>query len=139
MNKLILNLYDYFAKHRGSMAFVLVTLTLLLGLLVTRINYKEDITDFLPLDGNQQSAMRMYQGISGANRIIILVGTEKQNGRKVESEDNADYISEATDAFTQAISKDRLNITSSVDLDKVSELTTFVYDNIPYFLTAADY
>lgn len=139
MNKLILNLYDYFAKHRGSMAFVLVTLTLLLGLLVTRINYKEDITDFLPLDGNQQSAMRMYQGISGANRIIILVGTEKQNGRKVESEDNADYISEATDAFSQAISKDRLNITSSVDLDKVSELTTFVYDNIPYFLTAADY
>ena len=139
MSKLILNLYDYFSRHRGSMAFVLVTLTLLLGLLVTRINYKEDITDFLPLDGNQLSAMRMYQGISGANRIIILVGTEKQNSRKVESEDNADYISEATDAFTQAISKDRLNVTSSVDLDKVSELTAFVYNNIPYFLTSADY
>lgn len=138
MSKLILNLYDYFTRHRGTMAFVLVTMTLLLGLLVTRINYKENITDFLPLDGNQQSAMRMYQGISGANRIIVLIGMD-DNSRKVESEDNADYISEATDAFSRAISKGKLNITSSVDLDKVSELTTFVYNNIPYFLSSADY
>lgn len=138
MSKLILNLYDYFTRHRGTMAFVLVILTLLLCLLVTRINYKENIIDFLPLDGNQQSAMRMYQDISGANRIIALIGMD-DNSRKVESEGNAEYISEATDAFSQAISKEKLNITSSVDLDKVSALTTFVYNNIPYFLTSADY
>ena len=31
------------------------------------------------------------------------------------------------------------NLTSQVDLDKMSEVTGFVYGNIPYFLTEKDY
>lgn len=69
MNKLILKLYDYFKVHHRRMAAALVAVTIVLGLLVIRINYKENITDFLPLDSNQQEAMRMYQNISALTRL----------------------------------------------------------------------
>ena len=97
MNKLILKLYDFFKLHRGLMITVLAVLTVLLGLLVSRINYKEDITDFLPLDGNKQEAMRMFQNLSGANRIIAIVGM------KDTTKSNPDRIADATDAFINEI------------------------------------
>lgn len=134
MSRLILRLYDYFKGHKGAMTFVLVVLTLLLGLLITRVNYKEDITDFLPLDGNKQEAMRVFQSMSGANRIIAIVGSADSNNPV-----SSDSIVEATDAFVSTITKEKANITSTVDIDQVSNLATFVYDNIPYFLTPDDY
>lgn len=133
MSKLILKLYDYFKSHRGRMAFTLVAVTVVLGLLITRINYKEDITDFLPLDSNQQEAMRMFQGLSGANRIIAIVGMK--DGKEADP----DRIAEAADVFAGSLAKEKLNITAGVDLDKVTAMSDFVYNNIPYFLTDADY
>ena len=141
MNKLILKLYDFFKLHRGLMITVLAVLTVLLGLLVSRINYKEDITDFLPLDGNKQEAMRMFKNLSGANRIIAIVGM------KDTTKSNPDRIADATDAFINEINTEKVGgadakkvkTTYTVDLDAVSDVSDFVYKNIPYFLTESDY
>lgn len=134
MSKFILRLYDYFKGHKVVMTLVLVVLTLVLGLLVTRVNYKEDITDFLPLDGNKQEAMRVFQNMSGANRIIAIIGSA-DNRHSV----SGDSIVGATDAFTNAIAKEKTHITSNIDIDQVAGLAAFVYNNIPYFLTSGDY
>ena len=133
MNKLIIKLYDYFKVHHRRMAAALVAVTIVLGLLVIRINYKENITDFLPLDSNQQEAMRMYQNISGADKIIAIIGMK--DGKVAD----ADRIAEAADAFTESLSKEKLNVSAGVDFGKVTEISDFVYSNIPYFLTDADY
>lgn len=133
MKTLILRIYDYFAIHRGVMTIVLLIATILLAFLVTHVDYKEEITDFLPLDGNRREAMQMYQNLSGANRIIAIVGM------KDSAQTDPDKIVEAVDAFADVASRQKLRTTSSVDFEKISEVTDFVYSNIPYFLTDRDY
>ena len=133
MSKIILSLYEYFNHHKGIMTFSLLALTLCLVLFAARIHYKEDITDFMPFNGNQQEAMRMYQDLSGANRIIAIVGFRDS------THSDADRIADAADAFTDAIGKRGVKVSATVDLDQISGVADYVYKNIPYFLTPSDY
>lgn len=72
MTETILKLYDYLRRHRlvGLVSFVVVTL--LLTVSVLRLGYKEDIADFLPVDSNHHNALKVYQDISGANKIFAV-------------------------------------------------------------------
>ena len=53
MTRLILQIYDVLKKHVLLRWASLAVLTVVLGLLLTRQSYKEDISDFLPLDKGQ--------------------------------------------------------------------------------------
>ena len=72
MTELILKIYDYLKTHRLSGICSSVAITLILLLAVTRLNYKEDIADFLPIDSEHQNAMKVYQNISGASKIFAI-------------------------------------------------------------------
>ena len=69
MTKLILQVFDSLKAHKLLCWTSLVVLTALLGLLLSSQSYKEDISDFLPLDGEQQQAFQDYQNTSSARRI----------------------------------------------------------------------
>lgn len=138
MTELILKLYDYLRGHRMSCICSFVALTLLLLLAMSRLSYKEDIADFLPMDSDHQNAMKVYQDISGANKIFAIF----QYGDTAKAD--PDQMTSAIDAFVEKVEQNDTarmvkNIMSQVDLEKMGELTDFVYGNIPYFLTDADY
>ena len=61
MTDLVLKLYGYLKVRRMSGICSFVALTLLLVLSVSRLGYKEDIADFLPVDSDHQNAMKVYQ------------------------------------------------------------------------------
>ena len=69
---LVIRLFDYMRKHRtqGVLGFVLITLVL--AFLLTGQTYKEDISDFLPLNNKYHKALQGYQDISGANRVVAI-------------------------------------------------------------------
>lgn len=48
----------------------------------------------------------MYQNISGADKIIAIIGMK--DGKTAD----ADRIAEAADAFTESLSKEKLNVSS---------------------------
>ena len=52
------------------LSFIVVTMLLVLS--VVRLSFKEDISDFLPLDSRHQHALKVYQAISGANQMYAL-------------------------------------------------------------------
>ena len=138
MTELILRLYGYLKLHRMSCICSFVALTLLLLLSVSHLNYKEDIADFLPMDSEHQNAMKVYQDISGANKIFAIFQY------KDSTNENPDGLTNAVDAFVQKVEKADTNhvvknIMSQVDLEKMTDLSDFVYGHIPYFLTDADY
>ena len=138
MSRLVLRLFDYFCKHRALLWSLLVGSVLLLGLLIFHIQFKEDITDFLPFDQQDQQAMKIYQNLSGANKIVALIGGKDNN----EKSPSADELVEAADEFNEQLVKagvDQQLIQNQVDLDAVSGMAEQVYDNIPYFLTDKDY
>lgn len=118
------------------LSFVVVTLLLVLS--VMRLHFKEDITDFLPLDSRHQHALKVYQDISGANRLFALFQYRDTTAA------DPDVMVEAIEAFTSTLEERDTtgmvrDLVSQVDISKVQEISSFVYENIPYFLTAADY
>ena len=69
MTRLILKIFEVLKANALLRWTSLVVLTALLGLLLTGQSYKEDISDFLPLDDSQQQAFQTYQNTSTARRV----------------------------------------------------------------------
>lgn len=158
MTELILKIYGYLKMHRSVCILSFVVVTLLLILSVLCLNYKEDIADFLPLDPQHQNAMKVYQDISGANKIFAIFehgrGSDFEHGKESDSRQDtltsaettayADELVASIDAFTSLVEQadtahEIKNLMAQVDIEKMTEVTDFVYNNIPYFLTDADY
>ena len=138
MTHLILKIYDFMRTHIhlcvGS--FCAITITLLC--LILRLDFKEDISAFLPFEGKQHESFQVYQDISGANKLIAIF----QNKDSLNSD--RDNLIATVDDFLQTIEeKDSLeiitDIVAQIDLEVISEITDFVYKNIPYFLSESDY
>lgn len=138
MTEFILKLYAYLKEHRMTalLSFLLVTALLILSVL--RLNYKEDIADFLPLDGNHHNALNVYQDIAGANKIFAVFQyrdtTKADPDMMVAAIEN--YVATLVDKDSTGMAKE---LTAQVDIEKLSDITDFVYGNIPYFLTENDY
>ena len=128
-------LFDFFHKRVLLRRSVLLTLTIALVVSVFQLSYKEDISDFMPLTDEEKMDMQIYQDISGVNKLVVLFSCDKEN---------PDSTIAAIDLFQESVKKmDTHNWTSDMvtrfDMEKVGEVTEFVYQNIPYFLTERDY
>lgn len=127
--------FDFFHKRVLLRRSVLLALTIALVVSVFQLSYKEDISDFMPLTEEEKLDMEIYQDISGVNKLVVLFSCNK---------DNPDSTIAAIDLFQESVKElDSLNWTSDMvtrfDMEKVGEVTEFVYQNIPYFLTERDY
>ncbi len=111
----------------------LMLLTAILVLLTAGQSYKEDISDFLPLENEQQEAFMEYQNTSSARRIYVIF----------QSADND--CQPAVDLFTERAelrttkSQKPLAILQGDDPEVVQEAMNTIYARMPYLLTAEDY
>ena len=138
MTELVLRIYGYMKMHRMTCIFSFIVFTLLLLLSVSRLSYKEDIADFLPMDSQHQNALKVYQDISGANKVFAIFQYRDT------TKSDPDVLVSCVDDFVEKVNEaDTAHITGSlmsqVDMEKMAEVTDFVYNNIPYFLTDKDY
>ncbi len=132
--KMIFRIYDYLAGHTKAVWASLVATILLFAVAIANFRFSEDVADFLPLDNTEQEALAVYQNISGANRLYILFNNP----------DDADTTVRAIDKFEECVRDlDTENwcsdLTTRFDMERVMEVSSFIYDNIPYFLTENDY
>lgn len=128
-------LFDFFHNHTLLRRSILLTLTIALVVSVFHLSYKEDISDFMPLTDEEKVDMQIYQDISGVNKLVMLFSCDKEK---------PDSTVEAINLFYECVKKlDTQHWTNSMvtrfDMEEVSEVTDFVYQNIPYFLTECDY
>lgn len=117
------------------MGVILMGMVALFAALIFRIHFKEEITDFLPLDKNDRLAMKTYQNLSGADKIVALVS--RRDGKSAPDE-----LVEAADDLVEQLRRAGVKpqfIQSQIDYEAADNMASFVYDNIPYFLTEADY
>ncbi len=127
-------IYDWMAGHRCWCLLSLLASTLVLLALVSRLEFREDIADFLPLDGERQELLSLYQEAAGANRIVVVL----------EGSDSADSLTEVVDRFVAELEvRDTTRMVRSIidqaDVSLAEQTAQFVYDNIPYFLEESDY
>ena len=131
---MIIRLFDYLHSHPLVRRTSLFVLTAVMALLALKLTYKEDISDFIPLGPEERVAMQVYQDISGVSRLFVLF----------DSPDDADLTVEAIERYTKDVLENDTtslltDFTSSFDMEALSEVTDFIYENVPYFLTQADY
>ena len=69
---MLLSVFDYLHRHKSLMWTLLVSTTILFAVMVSTLNYREDIADFLPLDSKERQTMDIYQDISGASRLVVI-------------------------------------------------------------------
>ena len=127
-------IYDFFSGHKTLMGLLMVALTAILVCLVLRLRFSENISDFLPLDKQEQEAMDVYQNISGAGRLYILFNNPG----------DADLTVSAIQFFEDKVfERDSLgwcsDLTMQIDMSQITEVSDFVYANMPYFLDTEDY
>lgn len=131
---MILRLFDYFRTHVALRWGIFSVLTLMLLFSFSRLSYKEDISDFLPLGTEDREALSIFQGISGADQVIVIF----------DNPDDEEMTANAIEAFCDSVCEnDTLgledNIIAKFDIEELTRITDFVYSNIPYFLEEKDY
>jgi hypothetical protein len=135
---IVLHIYDYMRRHRAWCLSLLLVTTALLAVLVSRLDYKEDITDFLPLEPRHQQALQVYQDIVGAGRMLAVFQHRDTTATHPDelSEAVALFVSTLADCDTARLADD---ILAQADMERMAEVAAFAYSHIPYFLTDADY
>ena len=108
-------------------------LTAILVLLTAGQSYKEDISDFLPLENEQQEAFMEYQNTSSARRIYVIFQSPDN-----DSQPAVDLFTERAEQLT-AKSQKPLAILQGDDPEVVQEAMNTIYAQMPYLLTADDY
>ena len=132
MRELVLRIYDWMGAHRGWCVASLAVVTLLMVLSVTRLSYKEDIRDFLPLDEAERAALNDYDRQAQTSVIVAIIE------HRDSTVDDPDLLVEGVETFLDAI-RDVKDLTIQTDFSQMEEQQEEAYRQLPYLLETADY
>ena len=141
MNKFFLNIYDYLSKHKAFSIALLLVVTALCVFSALRLDYKENIADFLPTDPEKERYTSVYNDLGNQGQITVIFSADTT---QLAGDDAIDAIMEAMDAFESHWQEcDTAQIVSDlqcrVDGSQVFDAIDFIRENQALFLTEADY
>lgn len=136
MKDFVVRVYDFLTAHRWVAWTALALLVIVSGLLVTRMDYEEDISAFLPQDEQSAKYNSIYQKLGGQDRIAVFFTPE--------GEADQYEVMDAMDRFGSLWEEcDTNHIVSDMqvctDQGSILEVFGFISENWPYFLTEEDY
>ena len=136
--RILLFIYDYLQKHRIVCFASLIALMGVLVLSALRLDFKEDITDFLPTDKNYQESMKIYQEIVAADKIVLMFSSADTSVHDQQK------ITDAVVRFGEALAERDtagwiVSYEPRVDAGQITDIFEYVYSHLPYYLTADDY
>ena len=141
MNKFFLSIYDYLSKHKAFSIALLLVITALCVFSALRLDYKENIADFLPTDPDKERYTSVYNDLGNQGQITVIFAADTT---KLVGDEAIDAVMEAMDAFeshwkdcdTAQIVND---LQCRVDGSQVFDAIDFIRENQALFLTKGDY
>lgn len=133
--------YQYFASHRGRLWLLLSVVVATLVMLVSRLEFKEQITDFLPVDDEYKQVMSIYQEVAAGDKIVLQFIDEKALSSKVDPHKLIAAVAHFGDLLSERDTA-RWVIDSwqpQVDVERILDVFEFVYAHLPYYLEERDY
>ena len=132
MKDVAVRIYDWMSGHRWWCLASFVVVTLLMVLSVTRLSYKEDIRDFLPLDEEERTALNDYDRQAQTSLIVAIIE------HRDSTIDDPDLLVESVETFIDAIS-DVEGLTVQSVFSQMEERQEDLYRQLPFLLEAEDY
>ena len=136
----VLSIYNLFSKRKFLLFGLLTILVLILGFAASRINFKEDISAFLPKGEQTSRINNATQHINAANKLIVSV--KMADSTRVS---DPDFIIETIDYLVEELQNSDSNhhyfkkIDYKIEQEQILALSRFLTENMPYFLTENDY
>lgn len=111
---------------------------MLLSYFAIQVNIDEDVTSFFPDGKDSKKTALVFKNLKIKDKIILLFsqGDTAQN--------DPDLLIDAADVYVanlqNEVGKTHIkSITSKIEEESITKVTSFIYDNLPIFLTDADY
>lgn len=144
MTKILLKIYDFFSAHRAVAYTVLAVSVGICAFMISRVEYSEDISAFLPQNEESRKYSSVYERLGGS-KIAVLFRFAGQDSHSAElPEERQERIIEAMDRFGELweeadTARMVQDMQVSVDDDAILEVAGFIRSNAPYLMTADDY
>lgn len=137
LTNIFLKIYDYFHSHKNQLYFLFVLLTALSIFGSLELEFKEDISDFLPTGEAYSKVSKFVSSASGNSRIMIFFKSEDSLTPQAE-------IAQCMDLYAETLKKSDdsvlfKDLVSKFDDKSINEISGFIQQNIPYFLDSTDY
>ena len=137
MIRFFLSVYDYFIRHRGQLFVSLSVLVILFLCLTSQIHFKEDISSFLPENKDNERINNAYRYVASANKITVYCAALDSTDESKEEQIRAiDLLVSRLELLDSGYIK---SLFYKVDPVQMSTISSFVVDNMPYFLDESDY
>ena len=141
MNKFFLSIYDRLSKNKPLAIALLLVITALCVFAALRLDYKENIADFLPTDPEKERYTSVYNDMSDQGQITIIFSADTA---QLAGDEALDALMDAMDAFeSNWKATDTALLVSDlqcrVDGSQVFDAMDFIRENQPLFLLESDY
>lgn len=136
MLSFFLLIYNFFKDRKLSLYIILAMLTVVLSFFAFRVRYEEDISAFVPKGSGSENINNVFRNLKIKDNIVVVF-----SGR----ESQIDSLIAAGDIFMKRLESSPLykshidRVIAKVDMDKMMEMTDFVYDNLPIFIDSSQY
>lgn len=142
MRHFFVSIYRFFEKKPLLLWLFLLLLVGSGAWGITKLDFVEDISSFFPQNDDNKRVSYAYQHIGASNRIVINIkeNTPDNTAQEVDYE----LLTNAVDSLvTQLNTNDTAHLIKDilyeVNEQQIGEITNFIVQNMPYFLTEQDY
>ena len=141
MNKFFLSIYDRLSRNKPLSIALLLVITALCVFSALRLDYKENIADFLPTDPEKERYTSVYNDLGNQGQITVIFAADTT---QLAGDEAIDAVMEAMDAFESHWKvTDTAQIVSDlqcrVDGSQVFDAIDFIRENQALFLMESDY
>jgi len=141
MNRFFLSVYDRLSRNKPLSVALLLVVTALCVLSALRLDYKENIADFLPTNPEKEKYTSVYNDLSDQGQITVIFSVDTA---KLLGDEAIDALMDAMEAFEnhwKATDTTLLvnDLRCKVDDSQVFDAIDFIRENPALFLTDDDY
>lgn len=135
MHRIFYNIYCFFISKKLLGFGIMSLLFLILLLIVSRIQFEEDITKLIPRNDENSKSHRVLQNANFTDKIIVNIS----RGPNGSIEDLTQYASQFIDSVFKNSGEYIKQVQGKVDDDDILNTVNFIYNNLPLFLDEGDY
>lgn len=140
MSQFFLHIYDYLERHRLFRYLLPVASFLLLLFFAVQVRFEEDVTRFFPDTQDARTTELVFQHLKIKDKIVVMLSASDSTQTTITPDLLIEAGSRLKDTLWQQAAPEYISgIFAEANADVIEQVTGFIYDHLPIFLTEADY